>query len=83
MALLHFSAHIAMMIGLYFVLRSLNTWLVTKVWLAFPESAPMPPCPTSGSNSWYSILLPSAEMVFVGAIGAGFVRGSTSPSLAC
>ncbi len=75
MALLHFSAHIAMMIGLYFVLRSLNTWLVTKVLARIPGVGTDAAVPNKWLEFLDSILLPSAEMVFVGAIGAGFVWG--------
>ncbi|MEQ1713513.1 MAG: hypothetical protein ABL908_19240, partial [Hyphomicrobium sp.] len=76
MALLHFSAHIAMMIGLFFALQSFEDWLFKTALPNLPVIGPA----INDSNRWvnllHSIVFPTFEMIFIGAIGAGFVWGT-------
>lgn len=73
MAVLHWWAHILMMIALYVVFRKLTTVLVALVAPLFGIADP-------DTNAWAqffrTFVLPPVEMVFIGAIGAGLVWGA-------
>ena len=72
MAVLHWWAHILMMIGLYIVFKHVNTGLVAAV-------SPLLGVDNPDANAWAQFfrvfLLPPIEMVFIGAFGAGLVWG--------